>query len=471
MARENQGLQIALITFVMLTLVLSVTTFIFFKQSEEADTKAKAGQKDVAELRMANNNIQEENNEFKRLMGFPATQRLEEITQKFNEDMAAYAGTYPEEARFYSPVLSYLYKTIDDKLAEIDSNTTEIQGWKDKYAMREASKDPQIKEFQDAAEKAGNDLAKVTADFNERRESIVNDQTEVRARLGKTQKDSADALSKVETKLQDTEIRLQKLSILNKQKSKKLDEILTETFDVPDGEIRWVNQRNGTVWINLGQADSLLRQTTFCVYPADTSNLAKSGKKASIEITKILGPHMAEARVIEDEISDPIMPGDKIHTPVWGPGEQKHFALAGIMDVTGDGRSDLHIVRNLIIMSGGVVDCEINEIGKQIGTMSVGTRYLVLGKAPDEKSNAAFRTSYSRLIGDANRLGIKKISLAELLQKMGWKNQSPVVRFGSGANPNDFRAKPPDGIPRSSGGSVSELFKPRRPPAGRGSTY
>ncbi len=29
-ARENQGLQIALIIFVMLTIVLSVTTYIFF---------------------------------------------------------------------------------------------------------------------------------------------------------------------------------------------------------------------------------------------------------------------------------------------------------------------------------------------------------------------------------------------------------------------------------------------------------
>jgi hypothetical protein len=29
-ARENQGLQIALIVFVMLTIILSVTTFIFY---------------------------------------------------------------------------------------------------------------------------------------------------------------------------------------------------------------------------------------------------------------------------------------------------------------------------------------------------------------------------------------------------------------------------------------------------------
>ena len=40
MARENQGLQIALILFVMFTLIFGVTTFIFYKQYDEANTKA-----------------------------------------------------------------------------------------------------------------------------------------------------------------------------------------------------------------------------------------------------------------------------------------------------------------------------------------------------------------------------------------------------------------------------------------------
>jgi len=42
MARENQGLQIALIVTVMLTIILGVTTFIFYRQYDDANTKAKA---------------------------------------------------------------------------------------------------------------------------------------------------------------------------------------------------------------------------------------------------------------------------------------------------------------------------------------------------------------------------------------------------------------------------------------------
>ncbi len=40
-ARENQGLQIALIVFVMLTIILIVTTFLFFQNYREEQTKNK----------------------------------------------------------------------------------------------------------------------------------------------------------------------------------------------------------------------------------------------------------------------------------------------------------------------------------------------------------------------------------------------------------------------------------------------
>ncbi len=55
-------------------------------------------------------------------------------------------------------------------------------------------------------------------------------------------------------------------------------------------------------------------------------------------------------------------------------------------------------------------------------------------------------------------------TLDDLLQRMGWKREAPVIQFGRGANPNDFRAKPADGVPKLSGGNVAEIFRQRRPP-------
>ncbi len=471
MTRENQGLQIALIVFVMLTIILGVTTFIFFRQYEETDTKAQAAQADANKHRMAASTIQEENNELKRLIGVAATKKLDEVTAQFNKDMQHYGGNFPEESRFYSPMLGYLFKTIEDKNIELSAVMDDLEKFRAEYEVREASKDPQIKKFEAAATEAGQELATVQSKAKSERDRITGDQTRIKTRYEKARKADAAARGALEEKLQQTSIHVQKLAQLNKQKADKLEAISKETFDVPDGEIRWVNQRNGTVWINLGRADSLSRQTTFSVYPADISNLTGGGKKASIEVTEILGEHLAEARVVEDKISDPIMPGDKIHTPVWSPGEQKRFALAGFMDIDDDGKSDQHIVRNLITMNGGVVDCETDAGGKRQGKMTVNTRYLVLGEAPDAKGRSGVIAGFTRMIGDAKRLGIQKISLAELLRNMGYKRGTRVIQFGRGANPNDFRAKPPDGVPKVSTGNVSDAFKPRRPPTRRSSAY
>jgi len=470
MARENQGLQIALIIFVMLTIILGVTTFIFFRQYEEADLKAQANLKKTSEIRQAADALTGDNNRLKEIIGFAGSDTLPTIDEEFDEDMKKYAGTFPEDSRFYRQVLARLFEVITEKNVELASAKDEVQELKDKYEVREASKDPQIKQHLDAVAKAGEDLAAERRKFKGERDRITEDQTEIASQMQKARKDSAAAIAKIDAKLQETGSRLKKLAELNRRKSEKLDAIVKDTFEVPDGEIRWVNQRNGTVWINVGRADALERQVTFSVYPTDTTNLTNAGSKASIEVTQILGEHLAEARVIEDKVADPIMPGDKIHTPVWSRGEQKRFALAGFMDVDDDGSSDQHVVRNLITMNGGKVDCEVNEKGVRVGKMTIDTRYLVLGDPPTAKGQAQFIASYTRMIGDAERLGIQKIPLAELLGRMGWKKQTRVVRFGRGANPNDFRAKPPDGVPKVSTGSVSDVFKPRRPPrdGGRG---
>lgn len=465
MARENQGLQIALIVFVMLTIILGVTTFIFYRQYEETDQKARTAQDDAAKQRTAAQNVQGENNELKKLMGFAATMDLAEINKEFGKDMETYASTFPEDARFYHPVLEYLSKAIHDRSAELVDLKTQYETLKVQYQQREMAKDPQIAEFQKAQQSLAADLAARTTAFDTSRGKFEQDQADTKTKLDKLQAQATAQTASFQTKLDQAGTEIRNLSGLVKDKSEKLSDLTKETFEVPDGEVTWVNLQGGSVYINLGRADALAQQITFAVYPADTTNLTRGGKKASIEVTQILGEHLAMARVLEDEVANPILAGDKIHTPIWAPGQSKHFALAGFMDIDGDGKSDQALVKNLITMSGGVVDCETDAAGAVKGAMSINTRYLVLGDTPNEKSREGRVQGYSTMKGEADRLGIQKIPLADLLQNMGWKKPTQVVKFGRGANPNDFK---PEGeeVPRKSAGTVSGLFQPRRPPSG-----
>ena len=463
MARENQGLQIALIIFVMLTIILGVTTYLFFRQSEEAFKKAKDNQDEAAKKTQLCDKANEDADELKRLIGAAKTDKVEAVKTQFDEDMKKYGGTYPDEVRFYRPLLAKLNDIVNEKSANLGKATDEIQKQKDEHKVRVASEVSQVKVFEASADKQAKDLAGEQSKFKGERERIADKEAKREAELQNARKESATSVAQIQTKYDSAIVQVQKLTQLVKQKSDILDSVTASTIDVPNGEIRWVNQRNNTVWINLGRADSLSRQITFSVYPADITDMTAGGKKASVEVTQILGDHLAEARVIDDKISDPIMPGDKIHTPVWTPGEQKHFALAGVIDVDGDGKSDLQTVKNLIAMNGGVVDCYMDDKGKRFGEMTVNTRFMVLGKAPNAKGQPALMATFSKIIGDADRLGIKKVPLQDLLQQMGWKNQTHVVRFGRGANPQDFRAKPEEGAPKKSTGSVSDVFKPRQP--------
>jgi beta-lactamase regulating signal transducer with metallopeptidase domain len=79
------------------------------------------------------------------------------------------------------------------------------------------------------------------------------------------------------------------------------------------GLVRWVNQRSRSVWVNLGRADRLKTGTVLVVYDDQDKEKPHSEPKAHITITQILEQHLAEARISEEDLSDLIMPGDRVY--------------------------------------------------------------------------------------------------------------------------------------------------------------
>jgi hypothetical protein len=489
MARENQGLQIALIILFMLTIILGVTTYIFFRQYVEADDSARKLESLVQEKTAATQNIQGENNDLKKMiLGTPDAEekKLEEITAQFNEDREKFAAGFDDADKYYRPLAVRLYDLLNKKSAELTDANDALQKLQEGYDAWKQQMTAQVKTHETAQQAAEDNLKTKAAEYDANLDQIRAGKDQLQAKLAKAEEKAEKDQSALKAELDNARAEAKKLQTLADQQGEELDNVNRPTVDVPDGEIRWVDQRDGTVWINLGRADALRRQTTFSVYPIDITNLAQGGRKAGIEVTRIRGEHLAEARITEDVISDPIMIGDKIYTPVWSPGEQVRFALVGLMDIDGDGVSDLQTVKELIEMSGGKVDYWADDKGNKGGEITIHTRYLVVdsqarefgsgaaagGQQSEEakaknKEAEAEATKYSEAIEKARRYGLKKITLGDLLQQMGWKSQTQVVHYGREANPKDFQPKPPEGIPRVSTGTVSDLFRPRRAPPGQ----
>ena len=113
----------------------------------------------------------------------------------------------------------------------------------------------------------------------------------------------------------------------------------------------------------------------------------------------------------------------------------------------------------------------ITDTGNIIGQIDINTNCLIVGTKPDEKSEKKVIDAFSKIKGEADQLRLQRIQLADLLQRMGWKNVAPVVRFGRGANPKDFRAKPDAGAAKKSTGNMSDVFKKRQPPKAPASAF
>ena len=74
--------------------------------------------------------------------------------------------------------------------------------------------------------------------------------------------------------------------------------------------------------IDLGYADALHAMVPFDVYAAGAARLAPDGRKGRIEVTRVLETHLAEARMVSQKETDPLIPGDKIRSTTWLPGQK-----------------------------------------------------------------------------------------------------------------------------------------------------
>jgi hypothetical protein len=308
------------------------------------------------------------------------------------------------------------------------------------------------------AQKAEQDLAAQRNQFEQDRGALETKQQELLGIVDKQKKDFEEKVAKLtaEQKQYTDQIAKLELAVKNLLEGTKKPEA---SFEVADGRISSVNQ-DGTVWINLGRADSLRRQVTFSVFDADRDDAEKATKKASIEVTRLLGDHMAEARVTSDEPTNPILAGDLIYSQVWQRGRKLRFALAGIIDIDNDGQSDMQLARELIELNGGVVDMYVKDDGTTEGQITANTKYLVLGEYPNAATQVALQKPWEDMHREAQSLGVETITISDFLNQMGYRPQDRTVQLGAGASARDFPARPENGSAR--GGSATR-FRPRTP--------
>ena len=457
MARENQGLKGALIVFVLLTIVFAVITAVLFSGQTELKQKAKQFETQANNDKQAATTALQQLGDLQEKVGFKREDKFEDVEKGFTDDMKDFKA-YAKEAQNYRDVLRNLTKTVDEKSRElVAANATN----ESKQKLLDAVNPSAAHEIQVAKNQAvdfGKARDKAISDYTSERNKILAQQERIANDLTTVQKGYEEALDAQNKNLKKVN---EALAGIKKDYITATDKIRGFVREVPDtflGSVKWVNQNTRQAWIDLGEADALRTQITFSVYAPGADEASEITKKASIRVTKILGEHLAEVKILEDKDIDPILPGDKLFTPLWNKNEKRHFALTGFADIDGDGTDDRQRVYALIELNGGVVDAPMGKDDKRQGEMSLNTRYLILGKVPEAAVKPGLFQDFNDMNRKAGELNVETISLQKFLEMIGWKNEAQVVDSG-GSLPAGVDPSAP-----TSTGTVSELFKPRRPP-------
>lgn len=461
-ARENQGLQIALIIFVILTIILIVSTYMSFRAYSDHRDKANALQTQNSDKDRDMRAAIEEAAAFRALITSAQDEALDAVKEAAGNELQAHGDGLPEAERNYRGLVARLSSTLRKAEATNAEQAAKIQELESKLATNTEAAKAEASEYSKKLGQTANDLQQEREAFGQAREQITAQKEKQAADFSAARKQdvvevqkSREQMAAISTQLARTDKLLEDLR--NKESREE------KANEYPDGKITRVSQRSRKVWLNVGQADGLRQQTSFVIVAPEKGNPIATEPKGRIEVVRVTGAHQAEANIVDDDLSDPIMPGDNIFSVVWEAGRPEHFALAGRMDIDGDGESDRELVRDLISLNGGVIDAEVTEDGQRTGQMSVHTKFLVFGDRPGADSKDL--QGYSEIYKEAEELGVKSINAPEFVRYLGYKPQRRAVALGRDAKPTDFKARLPGGVQRVMPGS--EKVQDIRPPRGR----
>ncbi len=467
-ARENQGLQIALIIFVMLTIILSVTTFLFYRNYKGEVTKKESADNEAKNANQQMRETQEERDYAVQLLGFPQTDKYSDYKPKADAIIPKYNEFFKlnlaDERKSMLNLVDEMGKTINNKHQELVAAQQEIE-------TQKKARDAEKNQFASALQVLTQDKDKAVSEKETAKAAFI---AQVAA-LNQSKDQAATMIAKKDQDLQQLAgTTAQQVKTLRDQLGKsqqvvtdqgeKISQLENPVPTVPDGKIAWVNQRDNIVYVNVGSADGLPRRTTFSVFDKDATDASTAVQKGSIEVLNIRAAHMAEARILESSNSDPIVPGDIIYTPLWSPGQTPHFAIAGRIDFENDGTNDREKLKNLITYNGGVVDSEVDDKGKVIGQMTPKTQMLILGSAPDERQEELVK-GFSQLKGEAKALGVPNMKLEAFLNQIGYSVRQTTAGTTNDGQPRELRNP---GRQADNTDSSGESFRTRRPPEKNG---
>jgi hypothetical protein len=486
---SKQGLIISLVCFVLLALILGVTTYTGYAEAGRQEGLKKTAEDDKKKADSARDWYKFQALLLKTYAGHAEKEDL--------SDLGALRGQYGEGGSGSLGQGERDRAAVDKMVKQLDDRNN--LGWdptqnkpRETYSDKVARLTQQLGATQQALNSNVALLEKAKKDFQEIQDGLQGQMTRWRAEFDKSQKQNmADkeqktnafqealaqvaALAKIKEDLDKqteqlkddtarTETKLKKELDDQQNKIVRIESQLSRTslidFDKPKGRIVQLDRTGTTAYINLGSADNVRPQLTFSVSGVGPGGLSNRQRKGSLEVVNVLRDHLSEARVTEvvDPSREPIMQGDLLFNPAWSPGQREHVAIAGVIDLTGEGRDNTAEFIKSLERQGIVVDAylDLKDLTVKGKGLSLQTNYLILGDQPELAGELALkaddpratrmtdvRTKIADLTIEARRLGVEVVPFRRFVTLTGYRLPRAVNRQAYVNSPRPAPTKAP----------------------------
>ena len=473
--RTLTTLSIALIVFVMLTFVLAVTTYLFFKQKLDAESAAT---KNAEEAQRIQRELTELTDAFDRVRDIIGTEKdtADTIEAEQNEWLTTRFSEFQEENKSYRSLIDWLEKRRADaniETANLVARNEKLTADTERAVKQSAEEKAAAEQARDAAQEAqkkdADDFASRRGEHEKSLEGVVAEQKKALAQSEQTQAIieelrklgpllSPDARRKYETAPVDTSepepwperVRLVLRELTDREKAIRDLNVLVNNLRIADGmvvapnvrpgdplqravaaslplderiegfdgRIVDVDERDRTVLISLPTTAGLRPGLLLAVYGPDDPRPQVGARKAMVQVTSIENASLARAAIREDDLERMILPGDGVATSLWRPGESPEIVIVGFLDLGNGLKQSTAAIKALVERSGATLS----------DTVTTRTAAVVDAGPPQAADAAAGRAAAWRPADETRRkttvdrakaIGVKVIGIDALYDLLG----------------------------------------------------
>lgn len=492
---SKQGLVITLVFFILATIGLGVSTYFGFDGQEKKDQEVKKAKADTELFKKERDWYKFQAGMFRVYAGQAQTladaESLGTTKNQFDQGTLK-GGKDDEEVRKVLKDLDKRFGWNGNKPKQTYQD--EIDKWKTDYETldkRTQNVQKEVADAKDKQQKAKDELEAAQKDFGTQLAALNKTAANDKNDFEKTLKDLRESIASLtadntkkllaaeqqnkalgaQIKKKDDEIK--QIALRLKDRDEKISELQVLKAEAPpsmrtDWQIVSMDRRGTNPYINLGSADKVKPQLTFTIHGVGLDGRPNPQPKGTLEVVNVVRDHLSQTRItsVKDANRDPILKGDILYNPSWNPTVKKHVALAGTMDLTGDGRDSLREFMRNLERQNIVVDAYLDpKDGSIKGAITLRTDYLILGESQEfsatgkEKQAGEGQKNVDagrrQMEEDAAGKGVKVLALHKYLDLIGYRLPRGANEGRSLYNPN-LR---PDLTPRL-GGEKPPAMKP-----------